>query len=180
MTNDYGSHLPLLYEAMHVTRGTIVELGSGLCSTPVIHGMGVFASEEMRQAYTLDDDPTWLAVMRARFVHDKHEFVHITRWAQQIEPFVDMKPSVVLIDHGPAKDIKLALQLRVEAVRAFQDAEVLIVHDINNIMCQSEEYLEMLLKTFAFIYHDEHTHPTTHWLSKTIGPRMAMQRVFAS
>ena len=33
---DYGSHLPLLYLALNNSEGSVVELGSGKCSTPLL------------------------------------------------------------------------------------------------------------------------------------------------
>lgn len=178
MNWDYCTHVPLLYEATRITDGDVVEMGMGLCSTPLLHVL-ITHGPNPRNLYSLDDDANWVGIMRNRLREEGngfHQFIHIADWQKNCEILAaDPKPSVVFIDHGHVDDIPGAKKLRRQAIEQFQDAEILVVHDASNIFSEDTEFSDYCLKTFKHVIFDSHTQPWTLWLSKTRAPEYTMQ-----
>ena len=176
MNWDYCTYVPMLYESCRITDGPVVELGVGLCSTPLLNALLTFGTAP-RELYSLDDDASWLSLMRSRVSRDHHSFTHITDWVSQIAPFVDLMPSVAFIDHGDPKSILQSKQLRWDAIAAFEHhAEIIIIHDASNVL--DLRNVGALSDRFKYTVLDEHTHPSTAWLSNKYAPDYLMQRSF--
>lgn len=172
MNWDYCTYVPLLYEATRITQGPVVELGVGLCSTPLLHALVTWGPNP-RELYSVDDDANWLAVLRSRQMNEKHEYVHVVDWEKNLQPIVKLNPGVVFIDNGAIKDIPGAKKLRTRMIELFQySAQVLIVHDFSNVLQETNE-----LPLFKHRFVDHHTQPTTLWLSHTTPPEFVFRRI---
>ena len=141
----FGTHQPLLLGACLSTRGTIVELGSGFYSTPIVHAV---STAQRRSAYTIDTSRMYVNYM-SRYATKHHhvmladeelmlggdgKFVDVKNWGKR--RYVDRQNdtfernfgkmddiSVVFVDHDPAF-------LRQPAIEWFSDrADYIIAHD---------------------------------------------------
>jgi len=106
MKTDYdylwGSHLPVLIKAMSLTKGSVLEMGMGLYSTPFLHW--VCYKERILVSY---DNNKKFFDLNKQYRNSLHEVHLIDDWSKaNIE-----KPwDVALIDHSPSyrrlEDIK--------------------------------------------------------------------------
>lgn len=97
----YESHRPLLIEAIRLTTGPILELGSGEGSTPII---AAASKSEGRLAVSAETDEAWLRKIGARYRSPRHQFVKVDDWRdfEEIEKRSDW--SVALVDCAPGED----------------------------------------------------------------------------
>lgn len=117
MDESYFSHIPVLSAAVSITAGPVLELGAGLGSTLLLHGLcGVSG----RQLLTLDHDEQWLKKF-ASFGRSWHEF-------RQVDAFIDRLEytklwGLAFVDHGIAEQ-------RGQSVLELKDTtEIIVCHD---------------------------------------------------
>lgn len=175
MNWDYTTFIPLLYEACRMTDGAVVELGVGLCSTPLLHSLVTYGAEP-RDLFSVDDDESWLGVLRSRFIDEKHTYIHVTDWVKCLEVVATNPISVAFVDCGAIDDIPFAKRLRFNMVRLFCNAEIIVVHDYSNISSQDNEFNRYIHENFKFRCVDDHTKPSTIWLSNKNSPEFTFQR----
>jgi hypothetical protein len=122
----WGTHQPVLYEAVKRSHGDVLELGSGFNSTPMIHAL---TENTDRKVLTVDHDANWLS----KFLHlqtPNHEFRVLGSYEdiRQIQGVF----SVVFIDEGNWES-------RAESLKYFADkATYLVLHDSDYIERQLE------------------------------------------
>lgn len=147
----YGSHLPVLMAVVHKTKGDILELGSGLFSTPYLHGISVLTK---RQVLTLDNDSRWLDYFR-HYQSPNHTLTHATNWDKAP---IDKVWDLALVDHAPASrrivDIKRLAHL----------AKYIIIHDSNGRYEQDYHY-SRIYPLFKYKFDFIAAHPSTTVLS---------------
>jgi hypothetical protein len=74
-TEGYCTHMPSLLSAVIGTsKGRVLELGSGYCSTPVLHKLVVEKHERM--LVTADSDEKWLSKFYPLGEHSLHQLLH--------------------------------------------------------------------------------------------------------
>lgn len=114
--SHYSSHLPVLIKALLITQGDVLELGTGIFSTPIIHWLCV---PHKRYVYSLEYDPKYLAMVE-NFGCEYHKIEIIQDWDKaDIE-----KPwDVVLVDHSPGE------RRKVEIARLANLAKYIVAHD---------------------------------------------------
>jgi hypothetical protein len=172
---EFASHIPLLYEAVRMTDGEVVELGVGLASTPVLHAICI--NEKKRRIVSVDDNTSWLAAMKTRCVDSglvQHDFVHVVNWTENLKPIIDLHPDVVFIDQGAPKSER---DCRMQTIRAFAgNCKVLVAHDWSNILCTAPD-AEEVLRLFRYRYLDQTTHAHTIWLSNWALPEFTSQKL---
>lgn len=145
-TTDYNSHLPLLKKCLDITSGAIVELGSGLYSTPLLCE---YAAENNRMFYSFDNNKEWSEKTGAIHVDwDSHEWVR--------------NCGVVFIDEAPAEHRK-------ESIEAYSNiADVLVIHDTEPTS-NYVYWLSDILQTFKYrVDFQPEGMPHTTALSDTI------------
>lgn len=121
-TGYYYTHAPILAAAMTITKGPVLELGSGLGSTLMLHGL---CGAMGRKLVTLESDEAWMSKFmnlgrtwhRFRFVND---FFDLPEYRQEW--------GLAFVDHGIAGDMQAAL-IRGYSITELQDVPVLVVHD---------------------------------------------------
>lgn len=117
-TNNDLSYYPLLYKALQMTKGDILEFGTGHGSTPLLHEW--LQANKGRMLYSFDEKPEWLD----KFTHmecSRHRFKLITDWDYVYDNHKDAE--VIFIDHAPG-------ERRKDDIFKFKDTKGIIVcHD---------------------------------------------------
>lgn len=105
-----GSHIPILIKVMENSKGSVLELGAGYFSTPVLYWL---CKAQNREFVSYENDKEWQKIFG-------DVVTYIDNWDKAP---IDKKWGVVFIDHKPAKrrikDIKRLAKL----------ADYVVVHD---------------------------------------------------
>lgn len=116
----YGSHLPVLLQALAKTDGPVLELGMGAYSTPLLSAV---CNLERRQLWSFDNDRA-VAEWATKYASEWHTIRHVNNWEAAF--MVDRLPwDVVLVDHSPSE------RRVVEIARLARLAKYIIIHDSN-------------------------------------------------
>jgi hypothetical protein len=111
-----GSHMPLLIRVLYASDGPVLELGTGLNSTPLIHWI---CNEMGRKVDSYEShDGFYLAARNYR--NDWHGVHLIKDWDTLA---IDQHWGVVFIDHAPGP------RRNVEMGRLCNNADYVVVHD---------------------------------------------------
>jgi hypothetical protein len=145
MTRDsqhrFGTHQAVLRACLDQTSGSVLELGCGLYSTPLLHER---CAAEGRLLVSADTDEAWLKRF-ADMSGEGHQFLHVTPerdW--NLLPYQLRPWSVVLVDQHPAA-------ARLVSIAALMDAaEFIIVHDTET----ATYFYEPLLRQFRYRFDD--------------------------
>jgi len=106
---DWGSHLPLLHLALTKTTGAVVELGSGLISTPLLRN---YCLENSRDFYSFDANKKWAEKTGSIWIEDWHK---TKDW---------MIPcGLVFVDESPGEHRKASIEVYGSI------ADAIVVHD---------------------------------------------------
>ena len=138
--NHFCSHLPVLYHALtHTTFGDVLELGTGLFSTPFLHYHCV---PRERMLISVDNDAKWLEVSRS-FEHPYHKLILTDDWnlPELIRPF-----DVVFIDHFPPE------QRKIDLLKYANLAQFIVIHDTNGRQ-ERHYHLKDVWKEFKYVNH---------------------------
>jgi hypothetical protein len=120
-SKQYTTHMPVLIKLVQATDGPVLELGSGLFSTPLLHWL---CAENGRKLVTYEEHPQWYKIAR-RFTAKNHSVRLVTDWDK-----LDLGNnwSVVFIDHdGPPYDPYG--RRKIDALRLKDRADYLVIHD---------------------------------------------------
>jgi hypothetical protein len=123
LSGNYGTHMAPLIQAVNKTKGDILELGTGIFSTPYLHYQGLLAK---RMVTSFDNDKAWQQRFSNSQYHahlyegEYHKFIFVDDWDKaEIE-----KPwDVALVDHSPSE------RRIVEIKRLANLAKYIIIHD---------------------------------------------------
>jgi len=111
-----GSHIPVLVKVMEISEGPILELGTGLNSTPVFHWL---ANATKRRVDSYESIPMFHRIAW-NYQNDYHK-VHLIEDWDTLE--LDKHWGIIFIDHSPG------VRRNVELSRVTQCADYVIVHD---------------------------------------------------
>lgn len=115
----YGTHLPCLIQAFSKTTGDVLELGTGVFSTPYLHYACTLAK---RNLVSYENFTEWYEFMK-KYENEYHKVNFVEKYA---DAQTDRQPwDIVLIDQTP--DSSRAE----EASRLSGIAKYIIVHDSN-------------------------------------------------
>ena len=106
---DWRSHLPLLHLALTETEGAVVELGSGLISTPLLRK---YCIENGRLFYSFDANKGWAEKTGSHWIKDWHK---TDDWV--------IPCGLVLVDESPGEHRKVSIELYSKI------SDALVVHD---------------------------------------------------
>ena len=112
----WTTHMPALLQTLAVSTGTVLEVGAGLYSTPLLHWI---CKRDNRKLITYENEPLFYEFARD-FNTDLHEIRFIEDW-----DLMDFKShyGLVFIDHHPEAR-------RATEVLNFKDsADFIVVHD---------------------------------------------------
>jgi len=116
----YGTHLPCLIKAMEKTSGDVLELGTGVFSTPYLHYMCLLNN---RKLVSYENYKEWYDfLMKYNYQNDNHEIHFIEKYA---DAPIEKEWDVVLIDQTPDSS-------RAEEIIRLADlAKYIVIHDSN-------------------------------------------------
>lgn len=135
----WSSFFPILIKAVQNTDGPVLELGSGLFSTPLLHWL---CAKQGRKLVTYTDQQEDYKFAR-KFRTETHEVNFVTDWDKA--EFDKTKWSVVLVDHTDKRRAK-------DAIRLKNSAQYIILHDTQEKSWQQFGYQKLWSK-FKNIYH---------------------------
>ena len=154
MVERGGTHWRCLLAAIANTTGSVLELGAGWCSTPLIHVLTAPA----RFVLTLDSDAAWISKF-SDLKNDRHILRPVVGWYNL--KALDESWDVALVDQTPNE----ARWHAVERLR--KRARVIVLHDV------SEEWGRPRLEewAFRFEYLSRREEPWTALLSDHLDVR---------
>ena len=113
-----GSHLPILMKLMSITTGPVLELGSGLYSSPYLHWECARSNRRLVTYEGNEDYSHWIL----KAANDWHEVHYVTDWDK-----IDLTEnwSIAFVDHAPA-------DRRGTDVARLLHADYVVCHDTEN------------------------------------------------
>lgn len=112
----YLSHLPLLSAAVSVTTGPVLELGAGLGSTYLLHGM---CGVSRRKLLTIESDENWMQRFM-KFGRPWHQFKKVDDY-QDLQEYKEPW-GLAFVDHGLYKQ-------RGHSILQLKHVPIVVVHD---------------------------------------------------
>ena len=117
MSQGYASHLTLLAAAFTKSTGSVLELGTGLGSTLMLHGL---CGATGRKLKSLESNKQWFNELRPEYQSDWHEFKCIDNFQKLPEYSQDW--GLAFVDHG-------IIEERALSVKALTHIPIVVVHD---------------------------------------------------
>lgn len=153
---ETSTHFPMLIRAIQETKGTVLELGSGIFSTPLLHWM---CFGEKRKLITIENYRHYLEFAE-KFSTDWHTVEYISPFEQKVIPG---EFGVVFVDHSPKKP-----RTRGDDALLYKDkAQIIVLHDAGLDPYEKYGYLP-IYKEFKYISHWEGCLPHTTVLSNFV------------
>lgn len=153
----YGTHLPALIKALEKTTGDVLELGTGVFSTPYLHYKCML---DNRKLVSYENDKEWMQFfLKYRYPNENHEITFVQKYS---DAPIDKPWDVVLIDQTPDSS-------RVEEVRRLANlVKYIIIHDSNDNMDRNYHYSEIYpLFKYKSVWDKDSNHATV--LSNFVG-----------
>ena len=144
-----STHFPVLIKCAMATDGAMLELGTGLFSTPLLHWL---ASERQRPLISYDDHPDFYDLNR-KFQNRYHRIRMVTDW--DIFKKIGGHYSLALIDQSTKNRAKTAIYLK-------DKVDYVILHDSNSA---HHYHYEKVYPHFKYRYDYTKQDPNTTVLS---------------
>lgn len=149
----YSSHLPILIKVLQISKGPVLELGSGIFSTPVMHWLCL---DTKRRLVTYENFKEHFEMNKV-FATNEHEIKFIKNWDD-----ADIEGThwgLVLVDHEPSE------RRSVEVARLAQKADYIIVHDTEPDHDYKYDFINKAFPLFKHRYNYKRRRPYTTVLS---------------
>lgn len=118
---ETSTHFPVLIKLVQMTEGPILELGSGMFSTPLLHWL---CFEDERRLYTWERHLHYLDFAK-KFRNPWHEVEHVPDVIEELVCTDAKHFDIVFIDHSPKKP-----RTRGDDALLFKDvADYVVLHD---------------------------------------------------
>jgi len=136
---EFASHYPILVKAIQSTTGPVMELGTGMFSTPLLHWLCLG-----RKLVSCESHPEYIEFAK-QYETLFHKVIKIDNWLKlQLEKY-----SVVFIDHTPTP------RKRGDDAIRFTDAELVVLHDTGRH--ESKYGYEKVFPLFKYKYEKNNT-----------------------
>jgi hypothetical protein len=114
---SYTTHIGVLVKALQISEGDVIELGTGLYSTPLLH----WVCKAMGRHLTSYEDSQEYYDYAKRFRSGRHKVIHVKNWDD-----IDATPhrGLVFIDH-------IGERRTPDAIRFKNSADYIVIHDTN-------------------------------------------------
>lgn len=113
----WSTHMPVLLKLVSLTKGPIMELGSGIYSTPLLHWL---CDKTKRELITYENDENFIKYAKG-FESENHK-------VQLVDDYLTIpntdRFSLILIDHSGHSRGKTALHFK-------DSADYIVIHDSN-------------------------------------------------
>lgn len=116
VSQNYGTHLGPLIAVMRKTSGNVLELGTGVFSTPFLHYVCML---DKRHLVSYDNSPEWEKFIDYYRSPD-HEIILVNDWDRAD---IERPWDVALVDHSPSD------RRRIDIARLANYAKYIVVHD---------------------------------------------------
>ena len=124
--NAFATHQPVLFSALSLTSGPVLELGCGEGSTRMMHHLCL---NQGRELISIDHNAHYLSFYERRFRSRTHVFESGADWASALSRFASWKWGVVFVDCGPG------WHSRILPLQLFKDrATFIVIHDIDALV----------------------------------------------
>lgn len=154
---ETSTHFPFLIQAVQHTTGTVLEVGSGIFSTPLLHWL---CFDSKRELITAEHYAHYLEFAN-KFKTENHQIISIDPKDIAAEK-IDGHFSVVFIDHSPKKP-----RTRGDDALLFKDrADLIVLHDAGETGHKKYGY-DQLYSQFKYRKDWNGTWPSTTILSNT-------------
>ena len=150
LSKNYSTHITMLMKVLQVSKGTVVECGGGIFSTPLLHWM---CKAMDRELITYEQDPAYFSFEHA-FQSRQHRIRFVENWDD-----IDTKThrGMVFIDHHPPE------RRMIELERFKDSADYIVIHDTERV---SREYnREEVFALFKYRYDWKACKPWTSVVS---------------
>jgi|SRR3989304_6966973 len=139
-TAGYWTHITPLTTVILNTTGTILEMGCGDYSTPLLHAL---CKNSKRSITTADCELEWMCLFKD-LETDWHKFIHINNWDDVNGSF-----GVIFIDHNPiiANDTPRRVD---DLMRLKKSGDVFVIHDTEKIRWYR---YQGIFEQFKYVYH---------------------------
>jgi hypothetical protein len=146
-SKEYTTHMPMLIKCVQATDGGVLELGSGLSSTPLLHWL---CQEKARQLWTFEEEEDYYKFAR-KFQSKNHRI--------RLIDFKDFNVkghwSVALVDQSTKQRTPSILYLK-------DKVDYIVIHDTEG----KEVYgYDEVWKHFKYVYHWKGCTPWTSVVS---------------
>jgi hypothetical protein len=111
---EWGTHIPVLINALRQSEGDVLELGLGISSTPLLH---MLCADQDRKLFSFDNDETFIEMFK-KYRSGSHQIDLVTDW----DSILVRDYGVVFIDHKPDYRRKYDAE-------KFRNAEFVVLHD---------------------------------------------------
>jgi len=150
VSGRYGTHLPCLIKAMEKTTGDVLEIGTGVFSTPFLHYQCMLSN---RKLVSYENCKEWMQFfIDYKYQNENHEVNFVEDYKDaKIEKYWD----VVLVDQTPDTS-------RIETVKRLADlAKIIVIHDSNDKMDNIYHYSEIYpLFKYKTVWDKDSNHAT--------------------
>lgn len=149
----YSTHLPLLVAAVAATEGPVIELGSGLYSTPVLQGLCL---AQRRELWTFENNAEWMMKFIPRNGQSTaQKFSLLDSWNDLERYGEELKCDVAFIDVDPAAERSHLIDVM------HRWAEIVVVHDTETEQRHNYPSVDISLDTFRYRIIDKRRGPWT-------------------
>lgn len=135
---NWDNHRHLLWEALELTKGEIVEMGMGQGSTPFLHQ---YAKDSGRDLYSYENNLEWYSKF-TEYVSEFHKLTYTIDW--DLVSRNHKSPSVLFIDHAPGERRKIDLE------KFSNMAKIIVIHDTEPAADHGYQ-VRSVLKKFKYI-----------------------------
>ena len=143
-----ASHLPLLVRAFNVSKGDVLEVGTGYFSTTILHWLGAITG---RKIVSYEMDREWFNKAK-KDQNDYHDVIFVEDWDKI--PLDQKHWGLAFIDHAPAKR-------RIVEIERLKDlAEYIVVHDTEPRNESVYDY-PSIYPLFKYRFDDKRVEPWT-------------------
>jgi len=143
-----STHMPLLIKCVQATDGGILEMGTGIASTPLLHWL---ASERKRRLISYDDNIFFYNLAK-QFQSKYHRIRLVEDWSQLK---IDGHWSVALIDQSIPNRVQIAIYLK-------DKVDYMVIHDTE---FDSPYHYELVWPHFKYRYNYTQQRPNTSVVS---------------
>jgi hypothetical protein len=147
----YSSHLPVLMKVMNMTYGPVLELGTGMYSTPYLHWA---CYPTRRRLLSIDSQSKYLDLME-RFRCDWHSLQLVNNWD---DANIAGHWDVVLVDHEPCGR-------RIQEIKRLANSALYIVVHDSELRRDKDYHYKEIYPLFEYKWDFKDVYPHTCILS---------------
>lgn len=147
-----ASHLMMLAKVWDISKGDVLELGTGFFSTLLLHW---FATTYQRHVYSYESKKYWYE-RNKKYNNEFHHVIFCENWSKL--DFDKKKWGMVFIDHSPDAD------RHKDILRLTKQAEYIVIHDTQPESDNIYHY-SRIWKKFKYKYHYKTIKPWTSVVS---------------